>query len=115
MDTPAVERGVRSPMIAAAAAATLATAALFASPVPATAAGCGYEATTTVHFRSGPGSDYVSLGLLRDGDRVGTPKEKQGGWWKTFTMDRTASGIKAGKTGWVKKSYLRKSVCMQLD
>jgi hypothetical protein len=30
-------------------------------------------------------------------------------------MDRTASGIKAGKTGWVKKSYLRKSVCMQLD
>ncbi|MBQ0887873.1 hypothetical protein KBZ94_23605 [Streptomyces sp. RM72] len=102
-------------MITAAAAATLATSTLFVGPVPATAAGCGYEATTTVHLRSGPGSGYVSLGLLREGDRLGTPKAKRGGWWKTFTMDRTASGIKAGKTGWVKKPYLRKSVCMQLD
>ncbi len=102
-------------MIAAAAAATFTAAILFAGPGPATAAGCGYTATTTVHFRSGPGSGYVSLGLLREGDRLGTPKEKRSGWWKTFTMDRTASGIKAGKTGWVKASYLSKSVCMQLD
>ncbi|MFE1455827.1 hypothetical protein ACFW7K_12660 [Streptomyces sp. NPDC058735] len=102
-------------MITAAAAAAFTAAALFAGPVPATAAGCGYEATTTVHLRSGPGSGYVSLGLLREGDRLGTPKEKRGGWWKTFTMDRTAAGIKAGKSGWVKASYLRKSACMRLD
>ncbi|MFI7396229.1 hypothetical protein [Streptomyces tendae] len=102
-------------MIAAAAAATFTATALFASPAPAVASGCGYEATTTVHFRSGPGSSYVSLGLLRDGDRVGSPQKKQDGWWKTFTMERTASGISAGNTGWVKASYLRKSVCMQLD
>ncbi|WP_186779880.1 SH3 domain-containing protein [Streptomyces salinarius] len=102
-------------MITAAAAAAFTAAALFAGPVPATAAGCGYEATTTVHLRSGPGSGYVSLGLLREGDRLGTPKQKRGGWWKTFTMDRTASGIKAGRTGWVKASYLRKSVCMRLE
>ncbi|MGW3681564.1 hypothetical protein [Streptomyces prasinus] len=82
---------------------------------PASANSCGYQAKTTMHFRSGPGTGYTSWGLLREGDRLGRPQEKRNGWWKTFTMDRTASGIKSGKTGWVKGSYLRKSVCMQLD
>jgi uncharacterized protein YraI len=67
---------------------------------------------TTVHLRSGPGSGYTSLGLLREGDHVGDPRKKRNGWWKTFTMERAASGIKAGREGWVKAGYLRQSVCM---
>ncbi|CAM5615851.1 Putative secreted protein OS=Streptomyces glaucescens OX=1907 GN=SGLAU_32815 PE=4 SV=1 [Streptomyces glaucescens] len=82
------------------------------APAPASASDCGYEATATVDFRSGPGTGYTSLGLLRAGDRMGDPKKRDGGWWKTFPMDRTKSGIKAGRMGWVKATYLRESVCM---
>ncbi|MER5297650.1 hypothetical protein ABT382_37485 [Streptomyces pharetrae] len=98
-------------MITAAACAAALSGALLA-PAPATASDCGYEATATVHFRSGPGTGYTSLGLLRAGDRMGDPKKRDAGWWKTFPMDRTQSGIKAGRMGWVKATYLRESVCM---
>ena len=100
-------------VITACVAALALGGALLGGSAPATANSCGYEATTTVHLRSGPGTGYTSLGLLREGDRMGSPKAKRGSWRKTFTMDRTASGIKAGKVGWVKSAYLRRSVCME--
>jgi uncharacterized protein YraI len=99
--------------LAAAVAAALGAALL--SPAPASASGCGYEATTTVHLRSGPGARYTSLGLLRPDDRMGDPEARRHGWWRTFPTARTQSGIPAGKAGWVKASYLRPSVCMKLD
>jgi hypothetical protein len=43
---------------------------------------------------------------------MGDPKKRNGGRWKTFPMDRTQSGIEAGRMGWVKATYLRESVCM---
>jgi uncharacterized protein YraI len=101
--------------ISLAAAATAALGVALLSPASAPASGCGYEATATVHLRSGPGARYTSLGLLRSGDRMGDPEARRHGWWRTFPMDRTQSGIPAGKPGWVKAAYLRPSVCMNLD
>jgi uncharacterized protein YraI len=63
--------------LAAAAAGALCAALLSTAPAPAS--GCGYEATATVHLRSGPGARYTSLGLLRPGDRMDDPKARRHG------------------------------------
>ncbi|MEU8623156.1 SH3 domain-containing protein [Streptomyces sp. NPDC048623] len=75
---------------------------------------CGFDITTTVHLRSGPGSRYASLGLLRQGDDVDLTGEK-GGWYRVTLADRSHSGIKNGTAGWVSKQYIRPSVCTSID
>ncbi|WP_405548094.1 SH3 domain-containing protein (plasmid) [Streptomyces phaeochromogenes] len=95
--------------------ATTLTLTSLLGAAPATANSCGYEVTSTVHLRSGPGTSYKSWGLLRKGDSVTNPSKKQGSWWKVEPTIEPQSGLSIDRDGWVNKRYLKPSVCMQLD
>lgn len=75
---------------------------------------CGYHSTTTVHLRSGPARRYTSLGLLDSSDDLAANKTR-GGWYRVTLAAAAASGLKAGRTGWVAKAYLKPNGCTQLD
>lgn len=98
----------------AALGATLTVMSAFGTAL-ATANSCGYDVTSTIHLRSGPGTNYKSWGLLRKDDSVTNPTKKRGAWWKVSPMVEAQSGLSVNKVGWVHKSHLKPSVCMQLD
>ncbi|MFB7341145.1 SH3 domain-containing protein [Streptomyces hydrogenans] len=76
---------------------------------------CGYEVTTDgVHLRSGPGTRYASLGLLRHYDAMSVDRAS-GDWYHVTLSADSAGGTRALTTGWVHKRYLTPSTCMQLD
>ncbi|MET9954467.1 SH3 domain-containing protein [Streptomyces sp. NPDC006339] len=116
---------MRSTLIYAAVAAALLAPAAPAAAQPHTAPAstralptnpCGFHITGggSVNLRSGPGTNYRSLGHLREGDDVALLSER-GTWYKVRLDERSASGIREGATGWVAKKYVKKHVCMQLD
>ncbi|MFJ1551200.1 SH3 domain-containing protein [Streptomyces sp. NPDC088246] len=115
--------GDRAPRRAFAAGAALllpvvgATAATAATPSASMAGdfnSCGYEPTTTIRLRSGPGGKCSAIGQLHRGDSV-TALQAKGVWYKVSLGVPSASGLKAGRTGWVTKTGLRPNACMQLD
>lgn len=119
-------------MTAAFAAATLTTAlpaanaAVRVSPSAVTAQWpnkCGYSVTTDgARLRTGPGSGYTTLGLLRKGDPV-SASQRRGDWYKVSLQwdsgsdygNRRSNGLKEGTTGWISKSLLQADTCMQLN
>ncbi|MCX4826704.1 SH3 domain-containing protein [Streptomyces sp. NBC_01142] len=116
--------GVAVATIAMGAAASLAAApaALASTPAqaPATLAAkntCPTWSVTgkAVNFRSGPGTQYRSIGLLYRWDDSGTKVSSSGSWIKIKLDHKSKTGLKKGTTGWVNKKYLEQCVYMQLD
>lgn len=115
-------RTYRLALTAAAAAAALtipAAGTASAAPVPATVQtlaatsfnSCGYVVNTNgVRFRTGPGTSYSAKGLLYKGD-WGYVTASSGSWYKMWLGQRSISGLAAGTTGWVYKSYLSPEPC----
>ncbi|MCX4783934.1 MULTISPECIES: SH3 domain-containing protein [unclassified Streptomyces] len=67
-----------------------------------------------VNFRSGAGTKYRAIGQLYRND-YGTKIASSGSWIKLKLDKKSKSGLKAGTTGWVSKSYLDQCVYMNLD
>ncbi|MCX5278121.1 MULTISPECIES: SH3 domain-containing protein [Streptomyces] len=59
-------------------------------------------ASTTINLRSGPGTGYTSLGLLRTDTSLRVYCWKGDSWAYTKVM----SGANAGRTGWVHTAYI---------
>lgn len=64
-----------------------------------------------VNFRSGAGTGYRAIGSLYRGD-YGTKAGSSGSWIKLKLSHKSKSGLKAGTTGWVSKTYLDQCVYM---
>lgn len=67
-----------------------------------------------VNFRTGPGTGYVSRGLLYRND-WGKKIATKGSWIKLQLGARSRSGLARNTTGWVAKQFLSDCVPMQLD
>ncbi|MEU4498112.1 SH3 domain-containing protein [Streptomyces sp. NPDC023998] len=103
-----------SPVLLATSPATAASA-----PVASTGAtqyfnSCGYTPKTVVRLRTGPGTKYATIGLLHPDDSVSAMKAQRG-WYKISVDFKSASGLKAGTTGWVATANLKPNVCTQID
>ncbi|WP_199546331.1 SH3 domain-containing protein [Streptomyces sp. N35] len=84
---------------------------------------CGYSVTTDgARLRTGPGSGYTTLGLLRKGDPVSGAQRRRD-WDKVGLQggsgarlgNRRSNGLKEGTTGWISKRLLQADTCMQLN
>ncbi|MFJ2746214.1 hypothetical protein ACIO3O_41875 [Streptomyces sp. NPDC087440] len=70
---------------------------------------CGYYVQAkALHIRSGPGTKYTSLGLLRFDDLV-VPSKQANGW---FFVQPYRDHTRELRQGWVPKKYLRTAQCM---
>ncbi|GGU37872.1 SH3 domain-containing protein [Streptomyces violascens] len=116
--------GIAVATITMGAAVTLAAApsALASTPAqaPATLAAANTCPTWSVtgkavNLRSGPSTNYRSLGLLYRWSDSGTKVGRSGDWIKIKLDHNSKTGIKKGTTGWVHKKYLEQCVYMQLD
>jgi uncharacterized protein YraI len=116
--------GVAVATIAMGAAASLAAApsALASTPsqAPATLAAANTCPTWSVtgkavNFRTGPGTQYRSIGLLYRWDDSGTKVASSGSWIKIKLDHKSKTGLKKGTTGWVNKKYINQCVYTQLD
>ncbi|WP_331746764.1 SH3 domain-containing protein (plasmid) [Streptomyces halstedii] len=116
--------GIAVATIAMGAAASLAAApvALASTPAQAPTALAAKNSCPTwsvtgkaVNFRSGPGTQYRSIGLLYRWDDSGTKVSSSGSWIKIKLDHKSKTGLKKGTTGWVSKQYLEQCVYMQLD
>jgi uncharacterized protein YraI len=116
--------GIAVATVAMGAAASLAAApsALASTPAQAPAALAAANTCPTwsvtgkaVNFRSGPGTQYRSIGLLYRWSDSGTKVARSGSWIKIKLDHKSKTGLKKGTTGWVNKKYLSQCVYMQLD
>ena len=74
---------------------------------------CGYYPSTNLKLRTGPSTRHTAIGLLTPKDTVHILKE-HGGLYQVSLDQDSATGLKAGTTGWVTK-HLTAHVCMILS
>ncbi|TLQ39394.1 SH3 domain-containing protein [Streptomyces marianii] len=115
--------GIALAAVAMGATATLASAptALASTPAQAPTALAAKNTCPTwtvygkgVNFRSGPSTGYRAIGQLYTGDS-GTKVASSGSWIKIRLDHRSKTGLRAGTTGWVYKTYIHQCVYMQLN
>ncbi|MEV6676266.1 SH3 domain-containing protein [Streptomyces erythrochromogenes] len=71
-----------------------------------------YVNSNGVNFRTGPGTGYRSIGLLYYPDS-GTRVSETGSWVKLRLRYKSRTGLPAGTTAWVSKSY--SNPCLPID
>ncbi|WNI19941.1 SH3 domain-containing protein [Actinacidiphila sp. ITFR-21] len=75
--------------------------------------GTATPAVQGLRIRSGPGTGYITRGLLYRGDRMKVTQQvtrgSAGSWFYVTLTRRSASGLRSGFSGWVYASYLRKA------
>ncbi|MFD8940250.1 hypothetical protein ACFV0R_34210 [Streptomyces sp. NPDC059578] len=100
--------------------AAMAAVVCGAGPVPAAVGApaaarfhqCGYEVENgPLHLRSGPGTRYASLGLLRENDWLHADRAR-GRWWHVELSAASRGGLPVSADGWVARRHLRKAICM---
>ncbi|WP_327309793.1 cell wall hydrolase (plasmid) [Streptomyces sp. NBC_01298] len=83
-----------------------------ASTAAASSCSTWYVNSNGVNFRTGPGTGYRSVGLLYYPDS-GTRVSETDGWVKLRLRYKSRTGLPAGTTAWVSKSY--SNPCLPID
>ncbi|MFI5867119.1 SH3 domain-containing protein [Streptomyces sp. NPDC051546] len=59
-----------------------------------------------INYRTGPSTAYKSKGMLYKKDSLNIYCEKNG-WYYTKLRTKSASGLKAGTAGWIRKDMVK--------
>ncbi|WP_327359597.1 SH3 domain-containing protein [Streptomyces sp. NBC_01304] len=110
-----IAMGAATALASAPSALAAGTSAPAAAPVAlAKANSCPHWSVmkSAVNFRTGPGTQYRSIGYLYRGD-WGRKVGAKGSWIKLKLEERSKTGLKRGTTAWVHKQFLDQCVYTQ--